>query len=1795
MQIRGFDLGEKIYESPNSVIYEATQTHDGRSVILKIFNNQYPDPAEIACFKREYDILQMLDVPGVVEPVDYLEHRNMYIIVMENIGGESISRVMEKLNTKLSIREFLNLSIKICEVVAGIHRCNVIHKDINPSNIIWNRDRGLVKVIDLGISSFLEKEQPELADHSVLKGTLAYISPEQTGRMNRTVDYRTDIYSLGISLYEILAGHPPFEATDAMGYLHSHIAKTPPSPSEIDLQVPTQISSIVMKAIEKMAEHRYQSALGMKRDLEECQKRLRADGTISSFALARFDTADCFQIPEKLYGREEDLEQLLSAFQALHKGTPQLVLVTGYSGIGKSSLVNEIHKPIVMRRGYFATGKFDQLNRSIPYSSILHGFAQLIQELLTESQEQIERWRRRFQEHLGENARVITDMFPELELIIGPQPVLPDLLPTEAQNRFNLVFQQFIQTLASAHHPLVLFLDDIQWADAASLDLLKAMMSNNDNGHFMVIGAYRDNEVDSTHPVTMTINEIRTAKSNVREIHLKPLSETHIHQLLMDTLHGEAKDTEALARLCAEKTRGNPFFLTQFLTSLHEDELIIFDLTSGRWHADLPGIRNTRITDNVVDLMTTKIHRFAPEAQDILKIAACIGTSFDLSTVSVVSGHARTAAAKIIDSLLVEGVLVPIGDAYKYVHDKSDRKVKYRFLHDRVQQAAYSLIDPADKTRFHLKIGRLLLAQASAEEQEERLFEMVNHINMGLGLVTDENEKIRFASLGLRAGKKAKASAAYRASFDYLRQALRNQGPDWWEEHYELTFSLHTQFAESAYLCGRLDLMADHVAQVRAKARNLLDEVVVLEIEILGNMTSGKPLEGIDIGLDTLRLLGLNIKRKPSVLDVLVRLISAKMALMGKTPENLILLPEATDPKAIAAKRILTTLGSPAYLANKELYVCVVLSALELSLKKGNDALSAGPYSAYGVLLCSVLGDIELGYRYGQLALSILDKFDGKRFKGMLQFITNTFIFHWKDPIGDTLPKFQRSYGLALEAGDYVFAGHSAANFCYHGLHAAKPLGELSTDMRNYAKKMEEFNHLASSTNTLLIFHQTVENLRGNNSDPMTLTGEIYNAEQMLPVHMEQGDRINVWDVYSNSLMLCYLFEDYPGALAWAEKTVPYLDVTLGLYCLVIYVFYDSLTRLALAAVADPARRKALVKKVAVNQKKLRVWATHCPHNHLHKFQLVEAELARVNGKRLLAEDLYDKAIAGARENGFLQEQALACELSGRHHLQREKETIARVYLSDALQCYKRWGARAKVEKIQSTFAPLLVSMHPQTFRDPLTQTLGRTLPGIKRHTLTSVGEQVMDFDSMAKAAMTISEEMDLEKLLDRLLQILIENAGAQRGFLILHQEEDLVIRAQISVEKDRGSRKKIVSSPVLQFADSLSLSAVQYVNRTGQSLVLDDAAREERLAKDPYILRHQPKSLLCIPIVRHKQVTGLIYMENNQATGAFAQDRVKLITMLASQAAISIDNARLYNTVKDSAVQLEHALAEAKKSARVKGEFLARTSHELLTPLNAIINYPQIILENVQTTDVAVCSSCSGIFAMEKQDRLDDVTPCPACEKTGTLTREEYCEYDGDLSQMRTWMRSVADSGLALNKIVQNILDVSQLESGADAHHQAKLNLGQVIGKVISEDIEDAKLGRSAVERGPNLDKIVLFADRKKLEKIVYNLLGNAIKFSSPQQAVEIAADIKGDFVTLCVRDRGIGIDEANLEYIFDAFFQVDSGSTREFGGTGLGLTVTKQLVEDHQGNIWATSQLGEGSTFFVELPLGGLRGLEE
>lgn len=1250
--------------------------YHNQKVIVKALAQEYPDINDLDFLKNEYAILSNIPVSkGIPEVVAFLNENDNVALLLADHDEEVLSTRIER--SRLTLKEFLNIGIQLAQILGELHIQGVIHKDINPDNIVLDPRNFTVKLIDFGIATRLSRETQSLKKPEFLEGTLPYLSPEQTGRMNRGIDYRTDLYSLGATFYQLLTGKVPFIFKDPLDMVYSHLAKMPIPPIEINPTIPQVISDIVMKLLNKQPEDRYQNAFGLKHDLENCLEQLETTNKIKPFPLGKKDVRTQFQISQKLYGREQEIKMLLDTFdKTLHENRTSLMLVYGYSGVGKSALVKEIHKSIVEKQSYFAMGKFNPLQKTVPFHAWEEVFNSLVNQTLTASEEKLGEWKQQFLKALSNNGQIIIDHAPELEIIIGKQPQVPDILdPIQKLDRFHHTVQKFLQVFASPQHPLVIFLDDLQWAGTSSIKLIEMLVTQYFVKNLLLIVSYRENEVDSTHPLAQMIKVVKeNAKNNVHEILVRPLDQTDIKHLIADSFNCSVEFAEPLAEIFYEKTQGNPFFINQLLQYLYNQGLINFNPESERWEWDIDKIRKEEVSANVVDLMINKfIYKLPEQTRTLLSIAACIGYNFELKTLSELEKVKLETIREILNPAFQEGLIV-----------STEKKNIYKFLHDNVQEATYQPLSKQQRQFIHYKIGKLLLNQTSKDQIENNIFQIIKQLNAGKDLITDRKEKLALAKLNLMAANRALNESAGALALTYSQIALEQMPSNAWESEYSLIHDIYEQAARAAFFASNYDEMNSFANILLEKTHTLLEKIPIYELQIFSNIFRLKNHEALHIGITVLNLLGMNLSENVTKLSFFLNTMKLKLALSRTPLEDMINVPLMIDPYALAIMRIIPMVARASYISNPPLWLIIQMKGIVLTVKKGI-SLEAGEFFALSVSIFWYLNDYENLKKAGELSLKLMKKFQ-PRDKGC-NLICNLGFYYspWTQSLRKGMELIRESAKIALDRGVFAEAGYATNGVCYFKFKAGFSLKNIFEEYSKFFDQAMQLNQ-QNSLVVLGVVLQACFNLMNEVEDPGRLNGTHFNENAILPL-LTKENKLSIYleIIYMIKANNYIIFNKYNDAFELTKKLEGH-KLTPATYPNVDYCFLDSIARLALYTQQSKKLQTNFLKVVNRNQKKLRRWATWAPMNYLHKYYLVKAELLRVQGKMKEAEEFYELAIAGAKENGFLQDEALSNELAAKFYLSSGKEKIGFIYLNEAQYTYLKWGAMAKVLDLRKNY-----------------------------------------------------------------------------------------------------------------------------------------------------------------------------------------------------------------------------------------------------------------------------------------------------------------------------------------------------------------------------------------------------------------------------------------------------------------------------------------------------------------------------
>jgi predicted ATPase/signal transduction histidine kinase len=1683
-----------------------SETSDKHAFIPVPSGAEHPTLESINRLMHEYGLRDHLEASWAVRPVELVREHGRTMLVVEYAGGQPLDRL---LRGPMEIGSFLRVAVGMSGALSRLHGRGVIHKDIKPANVLVDSASGQVWLTGFGIASRLPRERQPPEPPEFIAGTLAYMAPEQTGRVNRSIDSRSDLYSLGVTFYEMLTGSLPFSAADPMELVHCHIAKQPVAPAARSTGVPRSVSAITMKLLAKTAEERYQTAAGVESDLRRCLSEWQTLGRIDDFLPAANDTPDRLRIPERLYGRDREIDTLLTAFDRIVAGgRPEMVLVSGYSGIGKSAVVNELHKPLVPPRGLFASGKFDQYKRDIPYATLAQAFQGLIRPLLTKNEQELKKWRDALREALEPNGLLMIDLVPELKHIIGEQPPVPELPPQEAQGRFQLVFRRFISVFARPEHPLALFLDDLQWLDVATLDLLEDLLTRTDLQHLLLIGAYRDNEVSATHPLIRKLEAIRQGGGTLQDIVLTPLARDDLAQLLSDSLRCALERAGPLAQLIHEKTTGNPFFAIQFIYTLADEGLLTFDYGAGRWVWELSRIHAQGYTDNVVELMVGKLNRLPADTQEALKQFACMGNTAEFEMLAMAYDRPLEELHRHLWEAVRTGLIFRSEDSY-------------RFLHDRVQEAAYSLIPKELRAAAHLHIGMLLAEHTPAAKREEAIFEIVNQLNRGSHLLTAAAERERVADLNLIAGRRAKVSTAYASALKYLKAGRELLTEQTWVHNYRLIFATEYLMAECELLTADKVAAENRLSLLPQRANNRHDFCVATRLRLTLYTTLDRCDRAVDVFLEWLRREGTVWSNRPTRDDVVHEYERIWTLLGSRQIEELMDLPLITDPEVLDTLDVFTEIVTPSILFDEHFSTLVVCRLVTLSLEHGNSDAAPFAYVWLAMFAGPRLGNYKDGFRFGQLGYDLVEKRGLIRYQARTYMSIGAMVIPWTEHIANGRELTRRAFDAAYRIGDLTFASYSWDQLITICLGVGDPLAEVQTECENglaFAKRVR-FGlviHLCGSQLGL------IRTLRGANPTLGRLDHDDYSEPEVERNLASNPNLVFAEFYYWTRKVEARVFAgDYAAAADAACKGQRLYWTSAAMFETAEFRLYAALAHAGAWNLASPDERPQHFEALAAHHGQLAIWAEHSVPTFESRAALVAAEIARIEGRTLEAQALYEQAIRSAHVHGFVHIEALANELAASFYAARDLEKVASIYLRDARYCYLRWGADGKVRQLEQRY-PHLRADRP--IADSTT-----TMHAQVEH---------LDLSTVIKVSEALSGEIVLEKLIDTLMRTAIEHAGAERGLLILPRGDEF----QLEAEATTGSDNVQVEVHQCEVTESLLPQSVfRYALRTKEPVLLQDAAEQSAFAADAYIVEKRARSVLCLPLLKQTRLLGMLYLENNLTAHLFTPARMTILKLLASEAAISIENARLYLERKEAAEALrtlQMELAHANRLATM-GQLAASIAHEVNQPIGAARNNAHAALR--------------------------------------FLVRESP-----DLGEVKEALEGVVNDTYRASDIISGIRD--QVKKVPPRMERVDLN--DAIVEVIALIRGELSKHRVAAQLRLAQDLPPPRADRVQLQQVILNLILNAIEamvgIEDEGRELVISAqrsDVEG--LLVAIADSGPGIPAEDRERIFDSFY------TTKAGGVGIGLSICRSIIDAHGGRLWADARQPRGAILKFTLPI--------
>ncbi|MDC0713164.1 trifunctional serine/threonine-protein kinase/ATP-binding protein/sensor histidine kinase [Stigmatella sp. ncwal1] len=1760
LDIPGYKVLGTIRATSSNVLFHAVREADGLPVILKTPMAPTPGPSERERYRREFGILQRLrDVSGVAKPYSCERLRERPVLLLEKIQGEPLS---ESSGRPLEVTRCLGVAISLASTLAKIHCRHVIHKDIKPSNIILEPS-GEARLIDFGVATLQKVEHLDAAPPHLIEGTLAYMSPEQTGRMNRAVDYRTDFYSLGVTLYELLTGQRPFQGNDALEWFHAHLAQSPRPPHELNPGVPRALSAIVAKLMAKVAEERYQSAEGLKADLEECRDGLLQDAQ-GGFTAGAHDTPHQFQLPQRLYGREVQVSSLIQGFErVISSGKPELFLVSGYSGIGKSSVVHELHRPVVQRRGFFLSGKFDQFQRDIPYATLAQAIRGLMQQLLAGTDEELAGWRERLNQAWAGDGQALVDLVPQLEVLAGKQPSLQEVSPGEAQYRFQRVVRQFLQVFATPEHPLVMFLDDLQWADLASLQLIQQLLSQPENPPVQWIGAYRDNEVSPSHPLTSVLEEVHKAGARVTPLRLEPLNLKQVEQMVADTLPGASEEvTLPLSALVHEKTGGNPFFLLQWMVTLHQDGLLVRG-PGGGWTWDVGVVQTKGYSDNVVDFMVGKLRQFPSGTQHLLRLAACVGNVFSLQMLRALTGLEEMGDMEQgLEPALQEGLMARTGPE------------QYRFLHDRIQQAAHALMSEEERKSVHLRIGRLLLKSLTPETVGEVIFDVVSQLNAGMELLDEPAERHHVARLNAEAGRKAAAAVAPGPAITYFATAFALIPGDPWETDGELAFRVQSARAKCEIQRGNAAGARQLAEELLFRARTRADSTAAYCLKNTSCLVVGDVQEAMTCMLECLAKLGTPLPLNPSWEEVVAAHEEVWTLLGNRSIESLIELPPMTSPDMKLVMDALLSAFWPAYNMTPYLLIVILSRMVSLTLRHGvTDAAMLG-LGWFGLLTGFIFKRYRQGTALARLAHGLVERYNVASCRAQVILCLQNVSF-WTEPYSTVHEISLSGLHHALQAGDFVSASYT----CVSILGSRLALGHDLDDVYQGSVSRKELMLKAGSQDSLdmfVLFQRYVQQMRGHSLSFGTLNGEGFDEQafeaSLTPARIATL-RCMYWIIRLQSRFMCGSLEEAREA---GGRAAGLLGSMAGTLPLKDYHLFNALTLAACFDEETPEGRQQSLEAIKGHHQQLKEWAEQCAENFLALERMVAGELARIEGRGDAATCAYEEAICAARESGTPHWVGLASELAAKFWSTRKAPIVSHAFAREARAAYLQWGARGKAQHLDARWPHLGAAARADG------------------STTSSTESTQIDAITVVKTQQAISGEIVLERLVTTLLRAAIENAGAQRGALLLPGGDKLSVAATFSALPDNPS--------LLPGRDPAALpwTILTYVRRTREPVLIGDASKPHPFSSDEYLARSGARSVLCLPLMRQERFSGALYLENNLATNAFSPARMALLGHIASQAAISIENARLYADVERARTELREANDELEQRVEERTRELMQAQARLVDTARSVgmAEVASNVLHNVGnvlTSAVINLEMMHHAVGSSRVGRLKQATALILKHREGLA---DFLAPGARGGNLPGYLAALAEELIgeqtrlvedidAMSRHIEHIRAIVQVQQtyARTSLMTEECDLAQLIEDALR--IQMAALNRHGVVLRREIAPVpTLKVDKHKVLQILINLISNAKhaldEVPEGKRNMSVRLLVEGKRVRIQVADDGMGIAPAVREKLFT------HGFTTRPEGHGFGLHSSALAAQMLGGRLTLESEgAGKGAVATLEFPL--------
>ncbi|AHM61548.1 ATP-binding region ATPase domain-containing protein [Flammeovirgaceae bacterium 311] len=1711
-----------LHNGKHTQLYVADLPAYGGTVVVKLVKDE-EDSDTIRQLENEFQCLRLISSKKVRSVLGKLTVDYRSGLVLQYVEGLNLKEYLLQHHPVLS--EKVIIAISLCQLLDVLHRRGLLHGNFCSENIIVHPTILSTTLLDFKLASPIPKEVHGTDLPTSL--ALAYMAPELSGNVTDNADERADLYSLGIVFYELFGEMLPFRNLQSpQALIHAQIAVAPPFLLQVNPEVPATIAHIVHKLLTKAPESRYQSAAGVQADLEQCTALLGQKGEIPIFSLARFDTAPRLQFPVPLFGRENEINQLRQVWQRINRGAAEQVWIYGHAGIGKTSLSEQVHAWARQDNASIARGKFNLLSANKPYDGIVQALGGLIELWLTRKEEELIYWREKVREAVGKEVKILTGLIPHLSLLMGSQSPGPQLEGPEAQYRFHFVLRNFIKALADEQHPLVFQLDDLQWADSATLNLLQEILSDEDFTYFLFLGIYRHGEIGEDHPLIPLLQDRKSGLGRL-ELELSNLKLEEVNEFLAETFKQSLAATGQLADVLFAKTNGNPLFLTQFLRTAFQSGLLSKEAKKGAvsadmWCWDIKGIQQLPQTENVLSFMISCFNQLDKETQALLLIAACIGKRFSKSLILELVGDGVEYPQAVLKRAISEGYIIAEPST-----EGLGKDTIYRFLHDRLLQAVYSTLEEGHKLHLHQQIGSLLLAKL--QEDGDVLFDVVTHFSLA-GALLNPDEQLKLVNLNLQAGRKAMNATGYVVALKYFQDGIGLLPQQSWQLHYRLILNLYTEAANAAYLTGAFNELEDYLQAIEENALDVVDKARAIDTKIQALIARNDGSAAVETALTILAELGVKLSRNPSKAAILASLLKTEWMLKRKGMHKLAGLPAMQDPRALAITQIMGSVGAAVSRCAPMLFPIFVCKLVQLSIKNGNTLASIPAYSGYGVLQTALFNKVQKGYAYGTLAVALLDLLQAEAAAAKTYVVVAAFLDFWVNPLRNSIEIAQKGYEAGLKNGDLEFAASGLMIQCTHGYLAGESLPQLAAKMAVYSQQILQLKQELLYQQTQL-FHQAVLNLMQEDEISISLQGNVFDERSVVTPTFEESSKAGVYYLNLQKLILAYLAGQYHIAQECSSLLADKSEHVMGSAVLPAYLFYDALLQAARYSSLLPAEQRKAFSRLEKAIGSMNKWARHAPMNFGHKYNLLRAEMYRIKGDFLKARITYENAAQGAHEQGYLQEKALAFELAGQCLLEQRKQEAAHDFLLKAYKAYLQWGAKAKASQLLRQY-PVLQPLIAGNTSGPST-----------------FSNKGINVEGLLKAATALSSEMRLDKMLENLLSIVLQQAGAQEGYILINRDDVLEVMAK--GRAGQGEVELLAGLPIEEY-NELPSSIINFTYRVKEELVLSDAQTDKRFASDAVVAIRYIRSVLCFPVIRQQRVLGIIYLHNTLTTGAFTVTQLQLLRLLSGQIAVALENALLYT-------QMERRVEERTSQLKVQQQILEDKNKEL-----QLLNQEKDELVNIVAHDLR--SPLNQIRGMLNLIKL-------ASEK---LTADQQQFLDLSLK-----------SSDRLSDMIARILDTNAMDSQEIALHLEVVDMEILLEEVVTNFRIQAANKNIALQVVLPEQPIEIEIDRNYTIQILENLISNALKFSPPGSQVQVILYEDGDIARIEIKDQGPGISKRDQKRLFSKFQTLTARPTGGEDSTGLGLSIAKRYVEAMGGQIGCDSEVGEGSVFFVEFVL--------